>query len=107
MGSPHRLLICVLQERLTVRAAVDASQRPGVERTREGCHPATGTQTVMAEVIKRVVDLTLHEKPSNSIHWSERHHGGSGRNRPYDCRCRRPKSSKRLPCENKHWNNAV
>src|SRR6478736_8908381 len=57
---------------LTVRRWRRRYAKAGVEGLLKDATRPPGRKPLTAEVIKRVVDLTLHEKPSNATHWSER-----------------------------------
>jgi len=57
---------------LTVRRWRRRYAKAGVEGLLKDATRPPGRKPLTAEMIKRVVDLTLHEKPSNATHWSER-----------------------------------
>ena len=57
---------------LTVRRWRRRYAKAGVEGLLKDATRPPGRKPLTAEVIKRVVDLTLHEKPPNATHWSER-----------------------------------
>jgi len=57
---------------LTVRRWRRRYAKAGVEGLLKDATRPPGRKPLTAEVIKRVVNLTLHEKPSNATHWSER-----------------------------------
>src|SRR4029079_19559902 len=57
---------------LTVRRWRRRYSKDEVERLLKDAPRPPGRKPLTAEVIKRVVDLTLHEKPPNATHWSER-----------------------------------
>ena len=57
---------------LTVRRWRRRYAKAGVEGLLKDATRPPGRKPLTAEVIKRVVDLTLHEKPLNATHWSER-----------------------------------
>jgi transposase len=57
---------------LTVRRWRRRYAATGVEGLLKDATRPPGRKPLTLEMIKRVVDLTLHEKPSNATHWSER-----------------------------------
>ena len=57
---------------LTVRRWRRRYAKAGVEGLLKDATRPPGRKPLTPEMIKRVMDLTLHEKPSNATHWSER-----------------------------------
>src|SRR5580704_3569518 len=84
---------------LTVRRWRRRYMAEGVEGLLKDATRPSRVKPLPPETIKRVVHMTLHEKPPNSTQWSGRSHGGGGRHllaqRPADLGCARAEAASR------------